>query len=139
MQALVSLNHRLLISNYHSLRGSVTQRTGEFFMHNYNYIKCILLKFLVCQRIKNSISHKTLGIKIILFSNHTQSNTVKPLLWPFFLVSADSQYITIIFYLSTKTVCDAGYTTATYLSAAVIWQLELVLTVKITSRQWPVN
>ena len=30
MQALVSLNHRLLNLNCHSLRGSVTQKTGEF-------------------------------------------------------------------------------------------------------------
>ena len=86
MQGLVSLNHRLLISSCHSLRGSVTQRTGEFLMHNYNYIKCILLK----------LKHKTVGIKItgILFSNHTQSNTVKPLRYHghFSLVSEDSQY-----------------------------------------------
>lgn len=93
VQALVSLNHRLLILNCHSLRGSVTQKTGEFLMHRYIYIKVILLKCLKCQKIKKWYYPQNPWDKNYLqsVSNHMQSNLTS-LRWSFCLVSADSLY-----------------------------------------------
>lgn len=51
MQALVSLNHRLLNLNYHSLRGSVTQKTGEFVQLTHFVAIC----GQVCKRIKKIV------------------------------------------------------------------------------------
>lgn len=109
VQALVSLNHRLLILNCHSLRGSVTQKTGEFLMHRYIYIKFILLKCLVCQKIKNGITHKTLGIKIIFSQFLIICSQTSPLYDGHFVWSQQTVYIiTIIFYISAKTLCSGN-------------------------------
>ena len=51
MQALVSLNHRLLNLNCHSLRGSVTQKTGEFVQLTHLVELC----GQVCKRIKKIV------------------------------------------------------------------------------------